>query len=88
MIGPMRAADAGQVLAIYPAGLDTGQASSGTAPPGWDGIGEVLGLRGRAGHERDHGDVPMRRCPLGIAGSQLSERLGEARRQRLPDRSR
>jgi arsenite methyltransferase len=36
MIRPMRPADAGQVLAIYQAGLDTGQASFETAAPGWD----------------------------------------------------
>ncbi len=35
-IRPMRAADAGQVLAIYQAGLDTGEASFETAAPGWD----------------------------------------------------
>jgi L-amino acid N-acyltransferase YncA/2-polyprenyl-3-methyl-5-hydroxy-6-metoxy-1,4-benzoquinol methylase len=36
LIRPMRAADAGQVLAIYQAGLDTGQASFETTAPGWD----------------------------------------------------
>lgn len=36
MIRPMRAADAGQVLAIYQAGLDTGQASFETTAPTWD----------------------------------------------------
>jgi arsenite methyltransferase len=36
LIRPMRAADAGQVLAVYQAGLDTGQASFETAAPGWD----------------------------------------------------
>jgi L-amino acid N-acyltransferase YncA len=36
LIRPMRAADAGQVLAIYQAGLDTGQASFEVAAPGWD----------------------------------------------------
>src|SRR5262249_52904491 len=35
-IRPMRAADAAQVLAIYQAGLDTGQASFETAAPAWD----------------------------------------------------
>jgi L-amino acid N-acyltransferase YncA len=35
-IRPMRAADAEQVLAIYQAGLDTGQASFETAAPSWD----------------------------------------------------
>jgi L-amino acid N-acyltransferase YncA/2-polyprenyl-3-methyl-5-hydroxy-6-metoxy-1,4-benzoquinol methylase len=36
LIRPMRAADADQVLAIYQAGLDTGQASFETTAPGWD----------------------------------------------------
>jgi L-amino acid N-acyltransferase YncA len=36
VIRPMEAADAGQVLAVYQAGLDTGQASFETAAPGWE----------------------------------------------------
>jgi L-amino acid N-acyltransferase YncA/2-polyprenyl-3-methyl-5-hydroxy-6-metoxy-1,4-benzoquinol methylase len=36
LIRPMRAADAGQVLAVYQAGLDTGQASFETTAPDWD----------------------------------------------------
>jgi L-amino acid N-acyltransferase YncA/2-polyprenyl-3-methyl-5-hydroxy-6-metoxy-1,4-benzoquinol methylase len=36
LIRPMRAADAGQVLAVYQAGLDTGQASFETAVPAWE----------------------------------------------------
>ena len=36
LIRPMRAADASQVLAIYQAGLDSGQASFETVAPGWD----------------------------------------------------
>jgi L-amino acid N-acyltransferase YncA len=36
LIRPMRAADASQVLAIYQAGLDSGQASFETTAPGWD----------------------------------------------------
>jgi arsenite methyltransferase len=35
LIRPMRPADAGQVLAIYQAGLDTGQASFETTAPAW-----------------------------------------------------
>jgi L-amino acid N-acyltransferase YncA/2-polyprenyl-3-methyl-5-hydroxy-6-metoxy-1,4-benzoquinol methylase len=35
-IRPMAAADAGDVLAIYQVGLDTGQASFETAAPAWD----------------------------------------------------
>jgi L-amino acid N-acyltransferase YncA len=36
MIRPMEAADAASVLAIYQAGLDTGQASFETAAPSWE----------------------------------------------------
>jgi len=36
LIRPMRPADGGQVLAIYQAGLDTGQASFETAAPPWE----------------------------------------------------
>jgi L-amino acid N-acyltransferase YncA/DNA-binding transcriptional ArsR family regulator len=36
LIRPMRAADGDQVLAIYQAGLDTGQGSFETTAPGWD----------------------------------------------------
>ncbi|SFI61503.1 L-amino acid N-acyltransferase YncA [Streptosporangium canum] len=37
-IRPMREADADQVLAIYQAGLDTGQASFETLAPSWEGF--------------------------------------------------
>jgi L-amino acid N-acyltransferase YncA len=37
----MRAADAGQVLAVYQVGLDTGQASFETAAPGWEAFDAV-----------------------------------------------
>lgn len=36
LIRPMREDDAGQVLAIYQAGLDTGQASFETTAPAWE----------------------------------------------------
>jgi L-amino acid N-acyltransferase YncA/2-polyprenyl-3-methyl-5-hydroxy-6-metoxy-1,4-benzoquinol methylase len=36
LIRPMRAGDAGRALAIYQAGLDTGQASFETTAPGWE----------------------------------------------------
>ena len=36
VIRPMEPADAGQVLAVYQAGLDTGLASFETAAPGWE----------------------------------------------------
>ncbi|GAA4231425.1 L-amino acid N-acyltransferase YncA [Streptosporangium album] len=38
VIRPMRESDAGQVLAIYQAGLDTGQASFETLAPSWEGF--------------------------------------------------
>ncbi|MEO3795962.1 GNAT family N-acetyltransferase [Nonomuraea sp. B10E15] len=37
-IRPMREGDAAEVLAIYQAGLDTGQASFETTAPGWEGF--------------------------------------------------
>ncbi|MFI6900566.1 GNAT family N-acetyltransferase [Nonomuraea sp. NPDC050394] len=37
-IRPMRAGDAAQVLAIYQAGLDTGQTSFETVAPSWEGF--------------------------------------------------
>ena len=36
LIRPMRAADAGEVLAVYQAGLDTGHASFETVAPAWE----------------------------------------------------
>ena len=36
LIRPMEPGDAGQVLAIYQAGLDTGQASFETTAPEWE----------------------------------------------------
>lgn len=36
LVRPMRPGDAGQVLAIYQAGLDTGQASFETSAPAWE----------------------------------------------------
>ncbi len=41
LIRPMRACDAGQVLAIYQAGLDTGDASFETAAPAWDAFDQA-----------------------------------------------
>jgi L-amino acid N-acyltransferase YncA/SAM-dependent methyltransferase len=41
LIRPMRAADADQVLGVYQAGLDTGQASFETAAPGWEAFDAV-----------------------------------------------
>jgi L-amino acid N-acyltransferase YncA/2-polyprenyl-3-methyl-5-hydroxy-6-metoxy-1,4-benzoquinol methylase len=41
LIRPMRACDANQVLAIYQAGLDTGDASFETAAPDWDAFDQA-----------------------------------------------
>jgi L-amino acid N-acyltransferase YncA/2-polyprenyl-3-methyl-5-hydroxy-6-metoxy-1,4-benzoquinol methylase len=41
LIRPMRAGDANQVLAIYQAGLDTGDASFETAAPAWDAFDQA-----------------------------------------------
>jgi L-amino acid N-acyltransferase YncA/2-polyprenyl-3-methyl-5-hydroxy-6-metoxy-1,4-benzoquinol methylase len=41
LIRPMRPADAEQVLAIYQAGLDTGQASFETTAPAWDAFDQA-----------------------------------------------
>jgi L-amino acid N-acyltransferase YncA/2-polyprenyl-3-methyl-5-hydroxy-6-metoxy-1,4-benzoquinol methylase len=41
LIRPMTAADASQVLTIYQAGLDTGQASFETATPNWDAFDQA-----------------------------------------------
>jgi phosphinothricin acetyltransferase len=47
IIRPMGAADAGEVLAVYQAGLDTGQASFETAAPTWEAFdaGKLPGHR-------------------------------------------
>jgi L-amino acid N-acyltransferase YncA len=47
VIRPMEAGDAGQVLAVYQAGLDTGQASFETAAPAWEAFdaGKLPGHR-------------------------------------------
>jgi L-amino acid N-acyltransferase YncA/2-polyprenyl-3-methyl-5-hydroxy-6-metoxy-1,4-benzoquinol methylase len=41
LIRPMRPSDAGQVLAIYQAGLDTGQASFETTAPAWEAFDQA-----------------------------------------------
>ena len=41
LIRPMRPGDAGQVLAIYQAGLDTGDASFETTAPAWDDFNQA-----------------------------------------------
>ncbi|MFF4414364.1 GNAT family N-acetyltransferase [Streptosporangium sp. NPDC001559] len=69
-IRPMRASDAGEVLDIYQAGLDTGQASFETRAPSWEGFddGKLAHLRYVAA-DLETGDV------LGwIAASPVSAR--------------
>ncbi|MET8339851.1 GNAT family N-acetyltransferase [Streptosporangium canum] len=58
VIRPMRESDASQVLAIYQAGLDTGQASFETVAPSWEGFtaGKLSGLRYVAA-DTDTGEV-------------------------------
>ncbi|MFI7055493.1 GNAT family N-acetyltransferase [Streptosporangium canum] len=58
VIRPMRESDASQVLAIYQAGLDTGQASFETVAPSWEGFtaGKLPGLRYVAA-DTDTGEV-------------------------------
>jgi L-amino acid N-acyltransferase YncA len=41
VVRPMEAGDAGQVLAIYQAGLDTGQASFETTAPSWEAFDDA-----------------------------------------------
>ena len=54
----MRAVDAGQVLAIYQAGLDTGDASFETTAPAWDAF--------------DQGKLPLHRhVALAVSGEVL-----------------
>jgi L-amino acid N-acyltransferase YncA/2-polyprenyl-3-methyl-5-hydroxy-6-metoxy-1,4-benzoquinol methylase len=55
LIRPMRAADAGEVLAVYQAGLDTGQASFETAAPAWEAF--------------DAGKLPLHRHVAADAGT-------------------
>ena len=73
LIRPMRAADAGQVLAIYQAGLDTGQASFETTAPGWDAFDAAkLPLHRHVAVRRRHrarcsAGLPPRRSPTGAS---------------------
>jgi L-amino acid N-acyltransferase YncA len=59
-IRPMLAADAGAVLAIYQAGLDTGQASFETVAPDWDAF--------EAGKLREHRHVAVDATTGRVAG--------------------
>jgi L-amino acid N-acyltransferase YncA/2-polyprenyl-3-methyl-5-hydroxy-6-metoxy-1,4-benzoquinol methylase len=74
LIRPMRAADAGQVLAIYQEGLDTGQASFETAAPGWDDFDAArLGL-----HRYVAVDAATGRVLGWVAASTVSSRCAYA----------
>ena len=69
MIRPMRPADAGQVLAIYQAGLDSGQASFETTAPSWESFDRTRLALHR--HVAVDGDEQV----LGwVAGAAVSER--------------
>jgi phosphinothricin acetyltransferase len=85
----MKAADAGEVLAVYQAGLDTGQASFETTAPSWeafdaaklsghrftavDGEGEVLGWVAVS-------PVSARRVYAGVVEHSVYVRPGDHRR--------
>jgi L-amino acid N-acyltransferase YncA/2-polyprenyl-3-methyl-5-hydroxy-6-metoxy-1,4-benzoquinol methylase len=71
LIRPMRPADASQALAIYQAGLDTGQASFETTAPTWDTFDQArLQLHRHVAIDAAAGDV------LGwVAASPVSARL-------------
>lgn len=69
-IRPMLAADAGVVLAIYQAGLDTGQASFETTAPGWDAF-DAAKLRG---HRHVALDPATGRVVGWVAASPVSSR--------------
>jgi len=58
LIEPMTAADAGPVLAIYQAGLDTGQASFETVAPDWAGF-DAARLPGHRYVARDEPGGPV-----------------------------
>ena len=70
LIRPMRAADAGEVLAVYQAGLDTGQASFETAAPTWEAFdGGKLPL-----HRHVAADIGTGRVLGWVAASPVSSR--------------
>ena len=70
LIRPMRAADAGQVLAVYQAGLDTGQASFETVAPAWDAFDAAK----LPGHRFTAADTPTGRVLGWVAVSPVSAR--------------
>ena len=70
LIRPMRAADADQVLAVYQAGLDTGQASFETAAPDW----EAFDAAKLPGHRFTAADTATGRVLGWVAVSPVSAR--------------
>jgi L-amino acid N-acyltransferase YncA/precorrin-6B methylase 2 len=70
LIRPMRAADAGAVLAIYQAGLDTGQGSFETTAPAWEAFdaGKLLL------HRHVAADATTRQVLGWVAASAVSSR--------------
>ncbi len=70
LIRPMRAADADQVLAVYQAGLDTGQASFETVAPAW----EAFDAAKLPGHRFTAADTATGRVLGWVAVSPVSAR--------------
>jgi arsenite methyltransferase len=70
LIRPMLAADAPQVLAIYQAGLDTGQASFETVAPAW----EAFDAARLPGHRHVAADVATGELLGWVAASAVSSR--------------
>lgn len=70
LIRPMEEGDAGQVLAIYQAGLDTGQASFETAAPAW----QAFDAAKLAGHRHVAADAVTGEVLGWTAASAVSDR--------------
>ena len=70
LVRPMLAGDASQVLAIYQAGLDTGQASFETAAPGW----EAFDAARLPGHRHVAADAATGEVLGWVAASAVSSR--------------
>ncbi|HET9080745.1 MAG TPA: GNAT family N-acetyltransferase [Trebonia sp.] len=70
LIRPMERRDAGQVLAIYQAGLDTGQASFETAAPAW----EAFDAGKLPGHRHAAADAVTGEVLGWVAASAVSDR--------------
>lgn len=70
LIRPMRPADAARVLAVYQAGLDTGQASFETTVPGW----EAFDAGKLPGHRHVAADADSNEVLGWVAASAVSSR--------------